>query len=191
MAIAIAGRSLDEVEIPVAGTWEIDPSHSVVGFSVRHLMVAKVRGRFGSFAGTLDIAERPEDSSVAVTIDTASIDTRDEKRDAHLRSPDFFDAEQYPTLSFRSSGFLQTGATSFELPGELTIRGVARPVTLAVDYEGLTPDPWGNTRAVFSAKTEIDREDWGLTWNMALESGGVLVGKSVKIELEIEAVYKP
>lgn len=190
MSVAIAGRTLEGVEAPAVGTWEIDPSHSLVGFTARHLMVAKVRGRFGSFSGTIEIAEQPEDSSASVTLDAASIDTRDEKRDEHLRSPDFLDVANHPSLTFRSTGFRQTGKTSFELPGELTIRGVTKPVTLQAEYEGLTPDPWGNTRAVFTASTEIDREDWGLTWNVALETGGVLVGKIVKIELEVQAVHK-
>lgn len=190
MAITIASRTFEGVDIPVPGAWKIDPAHSVVGFTARHLMVAKVRGRFGSFAGTIQIADRPGDSTVEVTMDAASIDTREEKRDAHLRSADFFDAENHPTLRFRSVGFRSTGGTSFELPGELTIRGVTRPVALAASYGGITPDPWGGTRAVFTASTEIDREQWGLTWNQALETGGVLVGKMVKIELEVEAAYK-
>jgi len=190
MALAVASRTVDGVEIPAPGKWEIDPSHSVVGFSVRHLMVAKVRGRFGSFAGTIDVRETLEDSLVEVGIEAASIDTRDEKRDAHLRSPDFFDVERYGALSFRSTGFRRTGKTTFELPGELTIRGVTRPVTLAVEYEGITPDPWGGTRVGFAATTEIDREEWGLTWNQALETGGVLVGKTIKIELELQAAHE-
>lgn len=190
MAISVASKTVNGVEIPAPGVWEIDPSHSVAAFSVRHMMVAKVRGRFGSFAGTIAIGEQPEDSSVQVTIDAASIDTRDEKRDAHLRSPDFFDVETYPTLTFRSTGFDRTGDTTFELPGELTIHGVTRPVVLAAEYLGVSPDPWGGTRAGFSATTEIDREDFGLTWNQALETGGVVVGKRVKIELEVQAVYQ-
>lgn len=190
MAVSVASRTLDGVQIPAPGTWEIDPSHSMVGFSVRHLMVAKVRGRFGSFAGSFEVGNEPANSSTTVTIDAASIETRDEKRDAHLRSPDFFDVQSHPTLSFRSTGFRQTGPTTFELPGELMIRGVSRPVTLAVEYQGTTLDPWGGTRAGFTATTSIDREDWGLTWNQALEAGGVLVGKTVTIELEIEAVHK-
>ena len=189
MAIAVPGRTIDGIEAPRAGTWVIDKAHTSVGFTARHLMVAKVRGRFGEFAGTLHIAERPEDSWADVSIRTASIDSRDEGRDAHLRSADFFDVERFPAMTFRSTGLRSTGPSSFELPGELTIKEATRPVTLSVDYEGLTLDPWGNGRAVFSATTEIDREDFGLTWNVALETGGVLVGKQVKIEIEIEAVY--
>lgn len=188
MAVALAGRTLDGVELPGAGTWKIDPSHSSVEFTARHLMVAKVRGRFGEFSGAVHVAEVPEESSVEVTIDASSIDTREDRRDAHLRSQDFFDVDNHPAITFRGAGLRRTGDMRFELPGELTIRGVARPVTLQVDYGGLTLDPWGNSRAAFSAKTEIDREGFGLTWNQALETGGVLVGKQVKIEIEIEAV---
>jgi len=190
MAVSVASRTVEGLQVPEAGTWEIDPSHSQVGFTVRHLMVAKVRGQFNGFDGAIDIASRPEDSSVTVTIDAASIDTHDEKRDAHLRSPDFLDAENYPTLTFRSTGFRRTGKKTFELDGDLTVRGATRPVVLNAEYEGLTPDPWGGTRIGFSAKTEIDREKWGLTWNQALETGGVLVGKTVTIELEVAAIYK-
>jgi polyisoprenoid-binding protein YceI len=191
MAIAVPSRTLADVEIPAAGTWVIDQSHTSVGFLVRHLMVAKVRGRFGEFAGAVRIADRPEDSSVEVEVKTASIDTRDEGRDTHLRSADFFDVQRFPTMSFHGTGLRSTGPRSFELPGELTIKDVTRPVSLAVDYEGLTLDPWGNGRAVFTATTEIDREDFGLTWNVALEAGGVLVGKQIKIEIEVEAVHDP
>lgn len=188
MSIQVASRTVDGVELPAAGTWSIDSTHSTVGFIVRHLMVAKVRGRFGDFAGTLAIGTTPEDSQAEVTIDVTSIDTRDAKRDAHLRSGDFFDVDRNPQASFRSTGLVRTGASTFDLPGELTLAGVTRPVTLAVTYEGVALDPWGGTRAAFSAETEVDREDFGLTWNQALETGGVLVGKQVKIEIEIEAV---
>jgi polyisoprenoid-binding protein YceI len=187
MAIAVASRDIEGIEAPAAGTWDIDPSHSSVGFVARHLMVSKVRGRFGAFEGTLHIAEDPGLSQAEVTIDVSSIDTQDPKRDEHLRSPDFFDAASYPTMHFRSTGFRRLGGRDFELPGELTIRDVTRPVTLGATYEGLALDPWGTTKAVFTASTEIDREAFGLTWNVALESGGVLVGKKVKIELEIQA----
>lgn len=186
MAVSLA--TLDGIELPAAGTWEIDPAHSTVGFVARHLMIAKVRGRFGAFSGTLHVADDPDASWAGVTIDASSIDTREERRDAHLRSPDFLDVANHPTLGFRSTGLHRTGERTFELPGELTIRGVTRPVTLAVEFEGLTIDPWGNTRAVFSAETQIDREEFGLTWNQVLETGGVLVGRDVKIQIEIEAV---
>ncbi len=190
MSLAVATRTIDGLDLPAAGTWEIDASHSAASFTVRHLMVAKVRGRFGTFAGSLTIAEVPDDSTASVTIDAASIDTRDEARDAHLRSADFFDVEHHPQLTFVSTGLNRTGATTFELPGELTIRGVTKPVVLDAEYQGTTLDPWGKARAVFNARTEIDREDWGLLWNVALETGGVLVGKTIKIEIEIEAVHQ-
>jgi len=185
-----ASRTLDGVEIPGSGTWDIDPSHTTVGFVARHLMVAKVRGRFGSFAGSAQIADQPEQSSVRVEIEAASVDTHDDGRDTHLRSADFFDVETHPQITFVSTGFTQTGTTSFDLPGELTIRGVTRPVVLKAEFDGLAGDPWGGTRAAFTAATEIDREDFGLTWNKALESGGVLVGKTIKIEIDAELARK-
>ena len=169
-------------------TWNIDPTHSTVGFSIRHMVFSKVRGRFLKYTGAIQLDDELAKSWVEVTIDAASIDTRDEKRDAHLRSPDFFDVERYPTLRFRSAGFQWTGKNAFDLPGELTIHGVTRPVVLRTTYDGLIPDPWGNTRAAFTAETEIDREDFGLTWNVALETGGVMVSKQVKIEIELEVV---
>jgi polyisoprenoid-binding protein YceI len=166
----------------------LDTAHSTVGFQARHLMFAKVRGEFRGFDATIHIDEVPERSRVEASIDAATVNTRDEKRDGHLRSADFFDVENHPTWTFRSSGLRVTGARAFDLDGELTIRGVTKPVTLNVVYGGLVTDPWGNPHAIFSAQTEIDREQWGLTWNQALETGGVLVGKTVKIELEIQAV---
>jgi polyisoprenoid-binding protein YceI len=180
-------RTVDGLEAPAAGTWAIDPSHSHVGFWVRHLGVAKTRGSFGELAGTVVVAERPEDSTVEVTIETASIDTRDEERDAHLRGPDFFDVENHPGMTFRSTGVRRSG-DRWLLDGELAIREVTRPVTLDVRLEGAEQDPWGGTRTAFSASTELDREAFGLTWNQVLESGGLLVGKKVKVELEVELI---
>ena len=184
---APATRTVDGVEIPAAGTWEIDPSHSHVGFSVRHLGVAKTRGRFGEFAGTVVIAERPEDSTAEVTIKTASIDTRDETRDGHLRSPDFFDSEATPDITFRTTGVRRDGK-GWKVEGDLTIKSVTKPVVLDAQFEGAEGDPWGGTRAAFAATTEVNREDFGLTWNQVLESGGLLVGKTAKVELEVELV---
>jgi polyisoprenoid-binding protein YceI len=177
-------------ELPAAGDWTLDVSHTEVGFSVRHLGLAKVRGRFQSFEGTVHVAERPEDSSVEVTIDVASVNSRDEGRDAHLRSADFFDTETYPNLTFRSTGVRAKG-NEWLVDGELTIKDITRPVVLEATFEGIGSDPWGGSRAAFSASTEIEREDWGLTWNAALEGGGFLVGKKVKIELEVELVAVP
>ena len=173
--------------LPATGTWSIDASHSEVGFSVRHLGISKTKGRFGSFRGDIVVAERPEDSRVAVEIDAASVDTRDAGRDEHLRSADFFDAEQFPTMIFRSTGVRPAGS-DWKVDGELTIRGVTRPVVLDTELVGLEKDPWGNERVGFAATTEVNREEFGLTWNAALETGGVLVGKNVKIHLDVEAV---
>ena len=181
-------RELDGVEIPAPGTFTLDASHSHVGFVARHLVVSKARGRFGAFDGTITIADEPLESSVEVTVELASIDTSDEQRDAHLRSGDFFDVEQYPTMTFRSTAVRPAGKGRFEVDGDLTIRGITKPLTLDVRLDGVTGDPWGNERIAFSAEAEIDREAWGLTWNVALETGGVLVGRKVKLEIEAQAV---
>ncbi|MEY2472872.1 MAG: hypothetical protein QOK28_2201 [Actinomycetota bacterium] len=181
-------RQFNGLDIPEAGTFAIDASHSSVAFTVRHLMVAKTKGRFAEFAGEITIDEDPLKSSVAVTIQSASIHTADDQRDGHLRSADFLDVEKYPTVSFQSTSVQHKGSSSFAVEGELTVHGVTRPVTLDLDYEGTVTDPWGGQRAVFSAKTKINREEFGLTWNQALETGGVLVGKDVTIDLEVEAV---
>lgn len=178
--------TLEAVTHPEVGTWTIDPAHTVVGFSARHLMAAKVRGSFEVFSGTIEIGERPEASSVAVTIDAASINTGVPDRDNHLRSPDFLDIEAFANLEFRSTAVRLEG-NDYLVDGELTIRGVSKPVTLDLQYHGLATDPWGNEKALFSATTEIEREAWGLTWNAPLEAGGWLVGKTVNIELEIQA----
>lgn len=191
MARQAAAQKAHEVQLPQPGTWVIDPSHSTVGAVARHLMVSKVRGRFNNFSGELRIGETPESSSVVATIDAASIDTAEPTRDAHLRSPDFLDVEKHPTLEFASTAVGQTGLASLRVDGDLTIRGVTRPVSLDVTYDGLITDPFGNAKAIFTAETEIDRELWGMTWNKALETGGVLVGRRLKIELEIQAVRKP
>ncbi len=184
-------RQVDGAEVPAAGHYAIDPSHSEVGFAVRHLMVSKVRGRFSDVAGTVLIGEDPLASSVEVTIGTASIDTRDEQRDAHLRSPDFFDVERYPTITYRSIKVIPAGRGRWQVEGHLTLNGVTRDVPLDVTFEGAAADPWGGVRAGFSARAEIDREEFGLTWNQALETGGVVVGKKVTIEIEAEAVLQP
>jgi polyisoprenoid-binding protein YceI len=179
----VEGRS-----VPAAGSWTIDPSHSTVGFTTRHLMVSKVRGHFSEYSADLTVAERPEDSKVDVTIQVASITTADEGRDGHLLSPDFFDAETYPTITFATTSVEPVSDDEWKVTGDLTVRNVTKPVVLAVEFAGVSADPWGNTRAGFSATTEIDREDFGLTWNQPLAGGGVLVGKKVKLELEVEAI---
>jgi polyisoprenoid-binding protein YceI len=183
-------RVLDGIEIPGPGVWELDRAHTRLGFVARHLMVTKVRGSFGVFGGAITVGERPEDSKVEVRVDTASIDTATKDRDNHLRSPDFLDVEKYPEITFRSTKVERVGTNSLQVEGDLTIRDVTHPVVLEAEFEGLTDDPWGNKRIGFTASTEIDREDWGMTWNVALEKGGLLVSKKVQIELDVEAAFK-
>jgi polyisoprenoid-binding protein YceI len=183
------GRVVDGRELPPVGRWQIDPAHSEIQFVARHMMIAKVRGRFREFEGWLDVAERLEDSSVEVVIHAASIDTGDEQRDAHLRSPDFLDVERFPQITFRSTSVAPgRDPDRYVVVGDLSIRGVTRPVTLDVELEGVATDPWGGTRVGFVAVGEINREDFDVTWNQALETGGFLVGKGIRIELDIEAV---
>ena len=184
----IQTRSFEGVDIPAAATFAIDTSHSAAAFAVRHLMVSKTKGRFTDFAGTITIADEPLDSSVDVTIQTASINTGDDTRDNHLRSADFLDVENHPTLSFKSTSVRHANRENFVVDGDLTVAGVTRPVSLNLEYLGSAVDPWGGVRVAFSASTKINREEFGLTWNQALETGGVLVGKEVNIDLEIEAV---
>lgn len=174
--------------LPVAGTYAIDPSHSSVEAIARHLMVTKVRARFAIASGTVVVADDIADSTVTVEIDAASIDTGDEKRDGHLRSDDFLAVETNPVITFSSTGGVRVDGDRWTVPGELTVRGVTRPVTLDVTYHGLHQDPWGGTRAAFSAVTELDREDFDITWNQTLETGGVLVSKTVKIEIDLQLV---
>ncbi len=183
-------REYQGLQIPEAGTYVIDQSHTTIEFVGRHLMITKVRGRFTEFDGQLVIGETPEQSSVEVTVQTASVDSSDEKRDGHLRSADFLNVEEYPTLEFHSSRLEPVG-DRWTLEGDLTIRGVTRRVSLDVDYEGSVVDPFGNSRIGFSASTEIDREAWGLTWNVPLETGGVLVGEKVTLEFEVSAIRTP
>ncbi len=169
--------------------WNLDLSHSSISFWVRHLMVSKVHGRFTDWSGSLTFDPRnPDGSHVEVTIDTASIDTREPQRDAHLRSADFLDVEQFPQIKFASRAIETHNDGTFTLRGDLTIRGITRPVNLEVEYAGEVKDPWGGTRAGFTAKTSIVRSDFGLTWNQALEAGGVVVGDKIEISIEVEAV---
>ena len=180
-------RVVDGHTVPAAGTWTVDRSHSTVEFVVRHLMVAKVRGRFAEYDAEIHIGERPEDSRVDVTINASSITTGEDARDAHLRSPDFLDVESYPTLVFATRAVHATSGDTWAVDGDLTIHGVTKPVTLSVEFGGVATDPWDNEKAFFTASTEFDREDWGLTYNQPLTGGGVLVGKKIRVELEIEA----
>ncbi len=170
-------------------TWTIDPAHSEAQFTVRHMMIAKVRGHFGKVSGTIDLD--PADlsrSSVDVTIDAASIDTREPQRDAHLRSADFLDVETFPAITFKSRTVTPQGGGRLTIVGDLAIHGVTREVTLDAREEGTGKDPWGNERIGFSATTRIDRRDFGLEWNQALETGGWLVGHDIDISLEVEGI---
>lgn len=173
----------------VAGTWTIDTLHSEVGFSVRHMMVSKVRGKFTKFAGQLVTADSLLGSSVTAEIDLASIDTGSEQRDGHLRSPDFFDTDNHPRMTYRSTGLRSDGA-DYVLDGELTLKGVTRSVPLKLEVNGFGPDAYGGVRAGFTATGQINRADFGVTWNAAIEGGGVVVADKVDLHLEIEAVLQ-
>ena len=169
------------------GTWDLDVAHSHVGFTVRHLMVSKVRGSFGEFEGSITIGEDAASSTAQATIQTASIDTGTPDRDKHLVSGDFLEVEKFPTITFANAKVVAQKGTDFTVTGDLTIKGVTREVTLDVELDGVAKDPWGNEKLAVTAKTEIDREDFGITWNVALESGGVLVSKKVTLEIEAQA----
>ena len=173
----------------LTGTYVLDPTHTRIGFVARHAMVTKVRGAFNEFEGTgyLD-GDNPANSKVSVRIQAASIDTRNEQRDGHLRGNDFFDMENYPEIVFESTGVQQLDDTTFQLTGDLTIKGVTKPVTVDFTFEGTATDPFGNQRIGFEGSTTINRKDWGVNWNAALEAGGVLVSEKVTLEFEISAV---
>lgn len=163
------------------GTWTIDPTHTEVGFVARHLMVTKVRGSFTGVSGTVEVADPITGSTVEVSVDLATVDTRNADRDAHLRSADFFDVDNHPTMTFVGTSF--DGET---LVGDLTIKGITKPVTFDVEFDGVQTDPWGNTKAGFSATAKIQRSDWDLTWNAAIEGGGVLVSDKIDIVLDVQ-----
>ena len=170
-------------------SWQLDKAHSGINFSVRHMMISAVRGRFEEFDGTFDLNEAdPSQSKIEVQIQAASINTRDAQRDGHLKSPDFLDVEKYPTLSFKSKRIERVGSENVRLVGDLTIKDVTKEVVLDVEYAGQAKSPWGTINAGFTAKTKINRKDWGLTWNVALETGGVLVGEEITISIELEIV---
>ncbi len=185
---SVASRTYNGVEIPVAGTYVLDQNHRRVGFVARHLMVSKVRGHFADATATITVAEDPLQSSVTATIQAASIATGQEQRDGHLKSADFLDVENFPTLEYRSSGVKSIDGNEFVLTGELTIKDVTVPVELNVKLEGVGRSPYGQDVFGFSATAEIDREEFGITWNVALETGGVMVGKKIKLEIEGEAI---
>ena len=175
-------------EIPAASTWTADPGHSSIGFTARYVMLSKVRGKFGTFDATIRVAGTIEDSSVEATIDAATIDTGNDMRDEHLRSADFLAVEQFPNLTFRSTKVERVGDETLRMLGDLTIRDVTRPVVLDAEFEGSGRDLSGKDRIAFSARTEIDREEFGISWNKALETGGVVVGPKVGIQIDIQAV---
>ena len=173
-------------------SWQIDTSHTHLQFTVRHMMLSKVRGAFEKFSGSVNLDEtNPANTSVEFQIETASVNTRDSQRDSHLRSPDFFNAEAFPTITFTSKKVDVTGDNTAVLTGDLTIRDVTREVKMNVEFLGMSQSPWGTQNAGFEAKTRILREDWGLTWNVALETGGWLVGKEIDINIELELVKQP
>ena len=184
-------RVVDGRPVPEPGTWEVDPAHQSFEFVARHQM-AKVRGKFSGVSGVATVTERPEDSTLEVEIDASTVDTGDETRDGHLRSNDFFGVEDHPTISFRSTAVRPgQGESRWQVDGDLTIRGTTRPVTVDLEFLGGAIDPWGNQRIGFSGVVpEVNREDWGLTWNTPLETGGFLLSKSVRLEIEAELVKK-
>lgn len=185
-ATRLAGGAM----LPVPGRWQIDPGHTELAFIGRHFMLTKVRGRFTGVSGEILVAEDPGESTAEVTIDMTSVDSGSQARDDHLRSPDFFDTGRHPTATFtgRAAGWQGTRGA---LAGELTIRGITRPVTLHVEYLGHAADPWGGHRAIFTASGTLNREDWGLTWNQVLDGGGLLVSTQIRIEIDLETVLQP
>jgi polyisoprenoid-binding protein YceI len=187
----MATPTVQQRQIPgyVAGTWTIDPIHSEVGFSVRHMMISKVRGRFTKFQGTIRTGEDVLDSSVEASIDMTSVDTNNEQRDEHLRSGDFFEVEKYPAMSYRSLRIRPYG-DGYIVEGDLTLHGVTRRVDLALELNGFTKDPYGGVRAGFSATAEINRKDFGITTDLPMDGGGAVLGDKIQINLEIEAVLQ-
>lgn len=187
---AVTSRTVNGVEYPAVGTYTIDPSHTRVGFVVRHMAVSKVRGSLPGVTGTLELAERPVESKISVTIDATTVDTRDENRDNHLRTNDFFDVPNHPTWTFESTAIRETSPTEWEVDGDLTIRGTTRPVTLQAEFEGVVTDPYGNHRVGFSAKGSLDRDDFGVSFGAVMEAGGLVVGKKIDIEIDTEATLQ-
>jgi polyisoprenoid-binding protein YceI len=187
-AQAPATREHAGAAIPLPGTFVIDATHSTIGFVAKHLVVSKVRGHFAEFDGSITFAENPLESTATIDIQAASISTNEENRDNHLRTGDFLLVEEHPVITFRSTGVTAKGDGSYVLSGDLAIRGVTKSVDLAVDVEGVVYDPWGGERVAFSASTEIDRDEFGVSFNQALETGGVMISKKVRLELEVQAV---
>mgnify|MGYP001826050961 CR=1 FL=1 len=181
---------MQTITLPTTGTYAIDPTHSNVEITARHMMVTKVRGNFEGVTGSIHVGSRPEESAVEVEFDAASIDTRVADRDAHLRSGDFLDVEHYPKISFTSTDVSHVDDSTFRLRGDLTVRGITKPIAFEFSYFGSDQDPWGQERALFEARTSFPREQWGLVWNAPLESGGVLVSKDFEVEMNISAVLQ-
>ncbi|MGH2752178.1 MAG: YceI family protein [Actinomycetota bacterium] len=190
MSTDTAVREVRGVTLPQAGTWVIDPAHSSIEAVARHMMITKVRGRFEEFSGTIHVDEDPTKSWAEASIKAASINTNSPDRDAHLRSPDFLNADEFPELTFKATKLSHSRGDRFEAAGDLTVRGESHPVTLAVEFHGIATDPFGNTKALFTASTKIEREQWGMNWNQALEAGGVLVSKSLDVDIEIQATLQ-
>lgn len=186
----VSTRDFQGQTIPVPGTFDLDPAHTRIGFSARHMMVSKVRGQFTDFTGSITIAAEPLASTAEAVIKTASIDTRNPDREKHLTSGDFLDVEKYPEMTFRTTRVTGRTGNEFTVLGDLTIKDVTRPVELTLELEGVGNSPWGQQVLGFSLTGEIDREDFGMTWNVGLETGGVLVSKTVKLEIEGEAVRR-
>jgi polyisoprenoid-binding protein YceI len=183
-------RYVDGVALPAAGRWEIDPGHAEVAFIGRHFMITKVRGRFTDVRGSVTVAQDMGDSTVDVVIGMASVVSGNAERDEHIKSPELFDVEQFPEATYRSKS-VEWKRNRGVVLGDLTIHGVTREVPLEVTFEGHARDPWGGERSMFSARALVNREDFGITWNVALEAGGVLVSKEIRIEIEIESVLRP
>jgi len=181
-------RVVEGVTIPAPGTFALDLSHTQVGFVARHMMVSKIRGRFTDYEGTLVVADDPSESTVEVTVKTASIDTNDENRDNHVRSDDFLGVEKFPNLTFKSTKVEIHPRGTWKVTGDLTVREVTRPVVLDVEFAGVIQDPYGNQRIGFTASGEINRDEFGVTFNDVMEAGGVVIGSKIKLEIEAEAV---
>jgi polyisoprenoid-binding protein YceI len=186
-----APRAVEGIEVPEPGDWHLDPVHTSLTFTARQLMVTKVQGKFTGVSGAIHISENPAESSVEVEIDPASLETGSKRRDAHLRSPAYLGVERYPKITFRSTKIKGSSPAHFLVRGDLTVHGVTRPVTLDVEYHGWAPDPPGGRRACLSATTEVNRADFGVTWTAALEGGGVVVGKKIRLKLKVEAIKQP
>jgi polyisoprenoid-binding protein YceI len=183
-------RIVDGRLVPVPGVWELDAGHTQVGFEGRHLKVTRVRGRFTKFSGRLIVAEIPEESTAELDIDAASIDSGFKDRDEHLKSADWFDVERYPAISFRSGHISHVSGNRWKATGELTIKQISRPVDVDVEFAGAVSDPWGYPKIGAVVRAEVDREAWGLVWNLPLDAGGFVVSKTIQLTVDVEAVLK-